>query len=129
MHENGEHIHVALWPKVHEMLQIASRHYAFEGRTFVVAVGQIMQVKDVPDELELPNELKSQPDKMLLNGGSCIIGPNGKYLLEPQFDRIDLIIFDIENVNQVYGERMALDTSGHYNRRDVFQFETNKRRL
>jgi predicted amidohydrolase len=30
MHNSGEHIHVALWPNVHEMLQVASRHYAFE---------------------------------------------------------------------------------------------------
>ncbi|MBA2340742.1 MAG: carbon-nitrogen hydrolase family protein, partial [Pyrinomonadaceae bacterium] len=32
MHTSGEHIHVAVFPTVHEMHQIASRHYAFEGR-------------------------------------------------------------------------------------------------
>ena len=32
LHDSGEQIHIALWPKVHEMHQIASRQYAFEGR-------------------------------------------------------------------------------------------------
>ncbi len=27
LHDSGEHIHVAVWPTVHEMHQIASRHY------------------------------------------------------------------------------------------------------
>ena len=31
LHESGEDIHVAAWPTVKEMLQVASRHYAFEG--------------------------------------------------------------------------------------------------
>ncbi|MDP9380557.1 MAG: carbon-nitrogen hydrolase family protein, partial [Chloroflexota bacterium] len=31
LHTSGEHIHVSVWPTVHEMHQIASRHYAFEG--------------------------------------------------------------------------------------------------
>jgi predicted amidohydrolase len=39
LHNAGEHIHVAVWPTVHEMHQIASRHYAFEARCFVLAVG------------------------------------------------------------------------------------------
>ena len=48
MHNSGELIHIALWPQVHEMLQLASRHYAFEGRCFVIAVGQIMKASSFP---------------------------------------------------------------------------------
>ena len=48
LHDAGEDIHIALWPTAHEMHQIASRHYAFEGRCFVLAVGQIMPASDLP---------------------------------------------------------------------------------
>ena len=48
MHNSGEHIHVAVWPTVHELHQLASRHYAFEGRCFVLAVGLIMPAEDLP---------------------------------------------------------------------------------
>ena len=36
MHNAGESIHVAVWPFVHELHQLAIRHYAFEGRCFVL---------------------------------------------------------------------------------------------
>ena len=42
LHDSGENIHIAVWPTVHEMHQIASRHCAFEGRCFVLAAGLLM---------------------------------------------------------------------------------------
>src|SRR5258707_13340464 len=48
MHNSGEHIHVAVWPTVHELHQLPSRHYAFEGRCFVLAVGLLMPTEDLP---------------------------------------------------------------------------------
>lgn len=123
MHNSGEQIHIALWPQVHEMLQLSSRHYAFEGRCFVIAVGQIFKVSDIPKQLITPDELKNTPEKLLLNGNSCVFGPDGTVLLEPQTNINKTIYFTIENINSVYGERMALDVSGHYNRPDVFDFK------
>ena len=119
MHQQGEVVHVAVWPSVHEMLQVGSRHYAFEGRCFVIAAGQIIRVKDLPTELELPEHLKNEPEKMLCYGGSCVIAPNGQYLLEPQLHTEGVLICDLDNLQQVYGERMALDVVGHYARPDV----------
>jgi len=129
MHECGETIHIALWPNVHEMLQIASRSYAFEGRTFVIAVGQIFRVKDLPAELSIPEHLKKDPEKLLLNGGSCVIGPDGKYLLDPQYDVSGILYFEIPDLTRVFEEKMNLDTTGHYNRRDIFDFKVDKKRI
>ena len=52
LHDSGEDIHIAAWPTVKEMLQIASRHYAFEGRCFVLAAGSLMRASALPPELE-----------------------------------------------------------------------------
>ena len=125
MHNSGELIHIALWPQVHDMLQLASRHYAFEGRCFVIAVGQMMKVSQFPEELELPDYLEKEPDKLVLNGGSSIIGPDGKYLLEPQYGIEETIFFEIENLDRTLEEKMTLDTSGHYNRNDIFDFKVD----
>jgi nitrilase len=43
LHEQQELFHVAQWPTVEEMHQVASRSYAFEGGCFVVAVGSVLQ--------------------------------------------------------------------------------------
>jgi predicted amidohydrolase len=128
MHNSGEHIHIAVWPWVHEMHQIASRHYAFEGRCFVVAVGQVMRAKEFPGELKRPEHLENKPEELILKGGSCIVAPDGKYILKPQFDKEGVFTHEITDLEQIYKERMTLDTSGHYNRNDVFDFSVNNER-
>ncbi|HCM74949.1 MAG TPA: nitrilase [Cytophagales bacterium] len=127
LHDSGEHIHIALWPKVHEMHQVASRHYAFEGRCFVLAAGQMLKASDFPAILEQPDSLQSNPNQWVLNGGSCVVAPNGRYLVEPVFDKEELIVCEL-NLDESIQERMTLDTSGHYQRRDVFEFTVNHSR-
>lgn len=127
MHNSGEHIHIAVWPKVHEMLQIATRSYAFEGRCFAVGVGQIMRVKDIPSELTLPDEFIDKPNHMLLNGGSCIVGPDGHYVMEPIWNKEGVFTAEVD-LSRCTEEKMALDVTGHYQRNDVFQLEVNHSR-
>lgn len=128
MHNSGEHIHASIWPTVHEIHQMASRHYAFEARCFVGAAGQLMKVKDIPEELTIPEELASNPEKYILRGGSCLIGPNGQFITDPLFEEEKLITHEID-IQETIGERMTLDTSGHYQRSDVFSFSVNDQRL
>ncbi len=128
LHDSGEDIHIALWPKVHEMHQVASRQYAFEGRCFVLAAGQMLKASDFPETLDQPDYLKSNPDQWTLNGGSCIVAPNGRYLMEPVFDEEKLITCEC-NLDETIKERMTLDTSGHYQRRDIFEFKVNHDRV
>ena len=128
LHNEGEIIHIALWPTVHEMHQVASRHYAFEGRCYVIAAGQMMQVKDFPSNLTLPKHLKENQEKYILNGGSCVIDAEGNYLMMPQFDKEEILYCIIENTDTAVKEKMTLDISGHYNRPDIFEFNVNKKR-
>lgn len=130
MHDEAEDIHFALWPTVHEMHQIASRQYAFEGRCFVVSVGQILASASLP--LALQKEAKNSGEKLpeyVLNGGSCVIGPDGFYLMEPQFDIGGILYVDLPDMNTNTAERMNLSTSGHYQRWDIFDLKINKKRL
>lgn len=127
LHDTAEDIHVAVWPTVHERHQIASRQYAFEGRCFVLAAGQILKAKDYPAALQLPPDLEKDPDQLVLRGGSCIINPRGEYIVEPVFDREEFIIAEIDP-DQRTKEQMTLDTSGHYQRPDVFEFNIKKER-
>ncbi|HYS05207.1 MAG TPA: carbon-nitrogen hydrolase family protein [Candidatus Dormibacteraeota bacterium] len=121
MHESAEEIHVANWPTVRDMYQVASRHYAFEGRCFVLAAGLITEARDLPADLELPPEMKGKPDTLVCAGGSCIIGPDGALVAGPVFDREEILVADLD-LGTIPGESMALDVTGHYNRPDVFQF-------
>lgn len=122
MHNSGEHIHVAVWPTVHELHQLASRHYAFEGRCFVLTVGLMMPASDVPRELPRGVPLSSDDEQWIERGGSAIIGPDSHYIVQPVFNREELIVADID-FKEIDREAMTLDVSGHYARPDLFRFE------
>ncbi|MGH9750884.1 MAG: carbon-nitrogen hydrolase family protein [Candidatus Polarisedimenticolia bacterium] len=126
VHEAAEQIHVAAWPSVGEPHLLASRHYAFEGRCFVLAVGQIIAAADLPAGLEPPPGTTHRPDELLYNGGSCIIGPDGAILAGPVVDREEIVIADLD-FRRIAEESMALDVTGHYNRPDLFEFKVRKR--
>jgi predicted amidohydrolase len=126
MHESGEDVHVALWPTVHEMHQIASRQYAFEGRCFVLAAGSVMRASALPPELEPhPQRVRSGED-WVLRGGSAIIGPDGSYLAGPVYEEPALLVADLDFGLNREG-RMSLDVTGHYHRPDVFEFRVERR--
>jgi predicted amidohydrolase len=118
LHESGEDIHVALWPTAHEMLQVASRHYAFEGRCFVIAAGSLMRAASLPPELEPhPDRVKS-PEQFVMRGGSAIIGPDGQYLAGPVYEEATILYADLD-LARIREEGMSLDVAGHYHRPDV----------
>jgi len=127
LHESGEDIHVAAWPTVKEMLQVASRHYAFEGRCYVLAAGSLMRASALPPELEAHPEIVTSERQFVLRGGSAIIAPDGRYVCEPVFDAPALLVADLDP-GLTREESMTLDVTGHYSRPDVFAFELNPHR-
>lgn len=125
MHESGEDLHVAAWPNVHEMLQVASRGYAFEGRCYVAAAGSLLRARDLPPELEAHPEKVQGPEQWILRGGSAIYGPNGFPVVELVFDREEILYAELD-LGTIREESMNLDVTGHYARPDQLSFEVRK---
>ena len=121
LHESGEDVHVAVWPTVHDLHQVASRQYAFEGRCFVLASGALMRASSLPPELEAHPDRVSGPDQWLLRGGSAIIGPDGRYVVEPVYDEPRILIAELD-LGRAREENMTLDVTGHYHRPELFDF-------
>lgn len=124
MHVSGEQIHLALWPEVHDLHQLASRHFAFEGRCFVLAAGQLLTAAGLPSQLATVNDL--EPESLLLRGGSAVIGPDGDYVVEPAAAEEEIVLAELD-LEAIDREVMTLDVTGHYHRPDVFAFEVKKR--
>lgn len=120
LHESGEDIHVALWPGVKEMHLLASRHYAVEGRCFVLAAGSLMRAHELPDDLPPSPELVKSRDQLILRGGSAIFGPDGAMIAGPISDERALLVAELD-LRQLHEERMTLDTAGHYSRPDQLE--------
>jgi predicted amidohydrolase len=121
LHEAGEDIHIAAWPWAHELLQVASRHYAFEGRCFVLVCGGLMRADDLPAGLERRADTTPHPSPFVLRGGSAVIGPDGHYLVAPVLDEPRVLVATLD-LGRRREEQMTLDVTGHYARGDVFDF-------
>jgi nitrilase len=121
LHDSGEDVHVAVWPTVQERHQIASRHYAFEGRCFVLAAGSLMRASALPPELERDAVRAGDDSQLVLGGGSAIINPRGEYVAGPVFGSPAILRASLDSA-QLDEERMTLDVAGHYARRDAFTF-------
>ncbi len=70
--------------------------------------------------------LKNAPDTMA-DGGSCIAGPDGSWIIEPIVGKESFASATID-LKEVRKERQNFDPSGHYSRPDVMQLQVNRAR-
>ncbi|MEX0749517.1 MAG: carbon-nitrogen hydrolase family protein, partial [Dehalococcoidia bacterium] len=121
LYAQGEQVHCGVWPAYtsqNDHIDFGSRQYAFEGACFVVAACGVVTPESYPSELGTVPEA---------NGGTSIIGPDGKYLAGPVFDREEILYAEID-IEHAIQQKHSRDIAGHYARPDVFQLVMNTQR-
>lgn len=127
LYAQGENLHIAVWPgSLHNTID-STKFIAKEARSFVVSVSSLMQTKDFPSNTPHLKKIVAQAPTVLANGGSCIAGPDGEWVVPPILDKEGVFVQEI-NFNRVLEERQNFDPSGHYSRPDVTQLTLNKTR-
>jgi predicted amidohydrolase len=119
----GEQVHVAVWPNRHsisEMAELVARGYALEGQVFVVSACGIMDAADVPDDFPLKSRTVWDMD-----GGSGIVGPNGRWLAGPVYGREAIVSAEID-LDRIIAAKANQDVVGHYGRPDLFRLEVRR---
>ncbi|MBU3028224.1 carbon-nitrogen hydrolase family protein [Zobellia galactanivorans] len=127
LYGQGENLHIAVWPGSDHNTRDITRFIARESRSFVVSVSSLMKREDFPETTPHLSEILKKAPEVMANGGSCIAGPDGEWLVEPVIDREGLLYHSLD-FNRVYEERQNFDPVGHYSRPDVTKLTVNRER-
>jgi nitrilase len=123
----GEDLHVAVWPGSDHNTRDITRFIALESRSFVISVSGLMRIEDFPQDTPHLEQIIAKAPKILANGGSCIAGPDGNWIVAPLINTEALIIETLD-FNRVLEERQNFDPVGHYSRPDVTKLVVNRQR-
>ena len=123
----GENLHIAVWPGSEYNTVDITKFIAKESRSFVVSASSLLSTQDIPKDIPHYDMIIKNAPTTMANGGSCIAGPDGEWVVKPVVGNEELIIKSI-NFNKVLEERQNFDPSGHYSRPDVTKLSINRER-
>jgi nitrilase len=127
LYGQGENLHIAVWPGSDHNTKDITRFIARESRSYVISVSSLMTKNDFPKDTPHLEVLLEQASDVLANGGSCIAGPDGEWIIEPVLHKEGLIFQELD-LMRVYEERQNFDPVGHYSRPDVTKLIVNRER-
>ena len=127
LYAQGEDLHVAIWPGSQRNTHDITRFVALESRSYVLSVSGLMRKQDMPATTPHLDAIQSECPQWLADGGSCIAGPDGQWVVEPVTETEQLIVASLDH-RLVRGERQNFDAAGHYGRPDVTRLKGNRKR-
>lgn len=127
LYGQGENLHVAVWPGNEYNTVDITRFAAMEGRSYVIGVCSLMSKNEFPTDTPHYEELMKHAPEQMANGGSCIAGPDGKWIIPPTTLKEGILTAELD-FNLVLEERHNFDVAGHYSRPDVTKLVLNQRR-
>jgi nitrilase len=127
LYAQGEDLHIATWPGSCRNTASITPFIAREGRSYVLSVSGLLRREDIPAHIPESDLLRARLPDVCADGGSCLAGPDGRWVIEPCANDERLLIAEIDHV-RVREERQSFDAFGHYGRPDVFELRVRRKR-
>ncbi|MCB8883424.1 carbon-nitrogen hydrolase family protein [Acidisoma cellulosilytica] len=127
LYEDGEDVHISVWPGNEAVTKGLPIFAAQEGRMWCASVCGLLSLSDVPQDFEFYPDLKAEGLDVIFAGGSGIYDPTQTCVarIEPGMEGIASASIDRASL---YAARQGFDQSGHYARPDIFDLSIQRRR-
>lgn len=126
LYARGAQIHLApTWDHGEPWLSTL-RHVAKEGRVYAVGACSALHRDQIPDTFTFKSQFLPDGLEWINRGGSAVANPDGKWVVEPVFEREEILYAEIDPA-ELKGPRFQLDVAGHYSRPDIFHFAVRRR--
>jgi len=127
LHQEGEMIHVAVWPGSFSLTKDITRFMALEGRSWILSACGVYRGEDFGhlsvDDFPMRDEMMKAGG--IHSGGSLIANPIGEIIAGPLPDYEEGILYADVDRRTVLEERQNFDHSGHYSRPDLLRLTKN----
>jgi len=128
LYEDGEDVHICVWPGNESVTRGLPVFAAQEGRVWCASVCGLLSLEDIPRDFEFYDDFAAEGLDVIFAGGSAIYSPTQEMVarLEPG---IAGIVSHVVDRAALHRARQSFDPSGHYARPDVFALSVHRARL
>jgi nitrilase len=127
LYAQGEDLHIAVWPGSERNTRDITRFIALESRSYVASVSGLMRRAEIGESTQWRRGMADAAPEMMANGGSCLAGPDGEWVIPPAAAEETLLTARLD-FRRVLEERQNFDPSGHYARPDITRLTVDRRR-
>ena len=117
LYAQGEQIHLAPMQDNGDRWHASVRHFASEGRMWVISVGVLMRETDLTPDLRALGVYS--PEELISPGDSVIVDPLGNIVAGPAHGS-ETILYAEAPAQATLTARRGFDAVGHYGRGDIF---------
>ncbi|EFI41580.1 carbon-nitrogen hydrolase family protein [Peptoniphilus sp. oral taxon 386] len=125
LYEKGITIYISPNTNDNAEWQSTIQHIAIEGHCYFINCDMIIKKSSYPKSLKSQDEILKLSE-IVCRGGSSIVDPYGHYVVEPVWDREEILYADLD-MSKVSMSRMEFDVCGHYSRPDVLKLSVDDR--
>jgi nitrilase len=127
LYEDGEDVHINVWPGNEAVTKGLPLLVAQEGRVWCASVCGLLSLSDIPADFEFYKDFAAEGMDVIFSGGSAIYSPVQNIVAKVEPGISGIASYEVDRAT-LHRARQNFDQTGHYARPDIFSLSVNRNR-